>query len=365
MHTFHNRFATVLFAFLCVVLATQAGAQNATQNAKLNDFFDEFAAEWVAQDPDFATSARYFSGSRQQALERQTTPQTRRWRAERVRLAQHGIRRLADFDREPMSATQRISADVMRWQLEAVVSREPFADYYFPLDQFSGANVFLIDNLSVRHPLAVAQDADNYLARLEQIDKRMDEAVDEARRLARKNMIPPRFILEATIKQMRDFASLPPEQSPLVTALTQRMPHEALGEANEAAVLSRAARIVEREVYPAWRRAISLLESLLPKATNDAGLWRFKGGDAAYANALRRYTSTNMTADEIHEIGLREVARIEAQMDEILRSLGRTEGSVRERIDQLEIDLRYPDPEKRKPRARRSCATSNRSWKTG
>src|SRR5690606_6689460 len=112
MHTINNRSAVVLFAAFCVALASSAEAQN----ARLNAFFDEFAAEWVAQDPDFATSARYFSGAKQQRLERQLTPQTRRWQAERVRLANRGIRELERFDRSSMTATQRISADLMRWQ---------------------------------------------------------------------------------------------------------------------------------------------------------------------------------------------------------------------------------------------------------
>lgn len=341
MHIIHTRFGIVLFAALCVAFVSRSEAQN----AKLNTFFDEFAAEWVEHDPDLATGTRYFSGSRQQALERELTPQTRKWQAERVQRAKRGIRELAGFDRATMTETQRISADLMRWQLEAIVSREPFDDYYFPLDQFTGANVFLIDNLSVRHPLVVAQDADNYLARLAQIDARMRETIDEAQRLVRKNMIPARFIVEATLTQMRDFASLPAEQSPLVTALGQRLPAGAVSASDRAALTSRAARIVQSEVYPAWQQAIALLESLLPKTTNDAGLWRFEGGDRAYANALQRYTSTRMTAEEIHAIGLQQVARIEAQMDEILRGLGRTKGSVRERLDQLEIDLRYPNPE--------------------
>jgi uncharacterized protein (DUF885 family) len=78
------------------------------------------------------------------------------------------------------------------------------------------------------------------------------------------------------------------------------------------------------------------------RTTDDAGLWRFTGGDAVYAYNLRRFTTTTLTADEIHQIGLREVARIEKEMDEILRRLGRTNGSVKDRIAQLEKDLAYP-----------------------
>jgi uncharacterized protein (DUF885 family) len=86
-----------------------------------------------------------------------------------------------------------------------------------------------------------------------------------------------------------------------------------------------------------WKKAIALLEPLVGRATDDAGLWRFKDGSAAYAYFLRRFTTTRLTADEIHEIGLREVARIEAEMDAVF--------SVKDRVEQLKKDLAYPTTE--------------------
>lgn len=350
MRTLH--FARCTFAALSIfVLAPTLPAQD----AKVDAFFDSFATAWVEADPDLATGTRYFTGAKQAQLERQLTPQTRAWQTERIALAKRGLSELGGLvggsGAARMTQTQRISAELMRWQLEAVVSGEPYLDYNFPIDQFGGANVTLVDNLTVRHPLAVAQDADNYLARLALIDARMDEALVEAKRLADKGWIPPRFIVEATLKQLRGFVATPPEQNPLVTSLTQRLAPEALDAAGRQRVAANAAQVVGSEVYPAWNRAIALLESILPRSTNDAGIWRLPGGDAAYANALRRFTSTRMTAEEIHQVGLKQVARIEAQMDSILKSLGRTQGSVKDRIDKLEIDLRYPGPESEGSRA--------------
>jgi uncharacterized protein (DUF885 family) len=80
----------------------------------------------------------------------------------------------------------------------------------------------------------------------------------------------------------------------------------------------------------------------MARATDEAGLWRFKSGSNAYAYALRRFTTTNLTAEQVHQIGLREVARIEAEMDTIFRRLGRSEGPLQNRIDTLKKDLGYP-----------------------
>ena len=85
-----------------------------------------------------------------------------------------------------------------------------------------------------------------------------------------------------------------------------------------------------------------MLQEQLPLAKSDAGLWRLPGGDKAYANALRRFTTTELTADEIHAIGLREVARIEQEMDVLFRQLGYTEGGIKERYEKLNLVSQPP-----------------------
>ena len=186
----------------------------------------------------------------------------------------------------------------------------------------------------------------SYVARLGQVGMRMEEATAEALRLAEKRMLPPRFIVRVTVAQMQQFVSTPAAQNPFVTAFADRMAAAgSIPEAKRGELRSAAERVTVAQVYPAWRNAIAVLESLAGRTTDDAGLWRFKGGAEAYAYHLRRFTTTNLSANEIHEIGLREVARIEKEMDTILRRLGRTNGSVSERIGQFETDLAYPAAE--------------------
>jgi uncharacterized protein (DUF885 family) len=112
-----------------------------------------------------------------------------------------------------------------------------------------------------------------------------------------------------------------------------------------------AENIVGARVYPAWTHAIALLESQVARSTDEAGLWRIKGGAAAYTYDLRRYTTTDLTAEQIHQIGLKRVDQIEKEMDSLLRRIGRTEGSVKERIAKLSVDMRYPNPTSDESRA--------------
>ena len=329
----------------CAVLALLVGAWQhvTTQERRIDDFFGAFTAEWVRMNPNQATAARYFSGPEQDALETQLTPQTREWRHRRTELAKRGLADLKKFDRARLTEQQRLSADVMRWQLDVVVEGEKYGDFVFPFEQFAGANIDLVNALTVVHPLITDKDALNYIARLGKVGVRMEEATDEALRLSEMRIVPPRFIVRVTIAQMRQFVSTPAAQNPFVTAFADRMAAAgSIPETRRQELRAAAERITAAQVYPAWRNAIAVLEPLADRTTDDAGLWRFKGGADAYAYNLRRFTTTSLSADEIHQIGLREVARIQKDMDAILRRLGRTDGSVSERIETLEKDLAYP-----------------------
>ena len=331
---------TKAFAAVLFLAASLPG-----QTPNIDDFFRDFTATWVRGNPNLATSARYFTGEEQDRLERQLTPLTVAYRRARIQLAKQGLAQLQKFDRSKFTATQRISADLMQWQLDMAVREEPYLDYTFPLEQMNGANVGLIETLTVRHPLANEKDAENYVIALRQVSTRMDEAAAEARALAAKNVIPPKFILNATIKQMQGFADPSPGQSPFVAIFAQKMEAAKIPEPRREALRSEAEKIVAVEIYPVWKNAIALLQSQLPRSTDDAGLWRLKGGADAYAYFLRRYTTTNLTPEQIHQIGLNEVARIEKEMDAIFRRLGRTEGSINERSEKLKQDMAYPRTE--------------------
>jgi uncharacterized protein (DUF885 family) len=332
-----------LFTLLLLVSTVSIAAQQTRPGQDIDKFFSDFTAQWIRANPNSATAARYFSGEEQDRLERQLTPETLAYRQDRINLARKGLGELRKFDRSGLSETERVSADLMEWQLETVVGEEPYLDYSFPLNQFNGVNVSIIEVMTVRHPLSSQRDAENYLAALSQVGTRVDEAVAEASRLARNNRIPPRFIIEATLKQMRQFIATASEENPFVTTLGERTSSiTSIAPSRRMRLVEEAAKIVGSKIYPAWQRAIAVLEPLAARASDDAGLSRFSNGSEAYAYFLRRFTTTKLTAEQIHEIGLREVARIEKEMDGILRQLHRPDGPISERIQKLKADLGYP-----------------------
>lgn len=314
--------------------------------APIEVFFKDFTDAWVRRNPNQAVSAAYFTGREQDRLSRELTPLTRAHQLESIRIARKGLAKLATFDTATLTPEQRTSAEVMRWQLQNVVDNEPYLDYEFALQPFSGANASLPNALVTTHPVKTARDAENYIARLKQMDTRLGEAAARSRRQASMGILPPRFILESTLRQMQEFITPAAAQNPLVTEFDRKMQEvEDLTPARRTTLVAEATGIVARKIYPAWRKTIAQLEGQLPQATDAPGLSRFKDGAALYAQQLRRMTTTDLSARQIHDIGLREVARIEAEMDTLFRQIGYTEGTIAERVKKATADFAYPNDE--------------------
>lgn len=330
-------------AIACVAMPASAQTATATQAAavKPNKAFDvwaeKFAEDWVRMNPQLATATQYFSGAEQARLDRQLTPLTRAHREKVQALAKTGLARLDQWMAGPLDESQRVSAAVMRWSLRNAVANLPFEDHSFIFSQFSGVQIGLVNFLTTTHPMRTQADVLSYLERLEQVGTRMDEALARARAAAAKSLIPPRFILERAQYQVDTFLKPPAEQNVLVNSLAQRtqdMKNLTPEERKEA--LARATRIVEERIRPAYQRVQTFMRELHPRTGDVAGISRLPEGGAAYARAVENFTSTKLTPDEIHQIGLREVARIEGEMDRLLDSLGLTEGSIETRMKQLD-----------------------------
>jgi uncharacterized protein (DUF885 family) len=301
---------------------------------------DKFAADWVRLWPERATLVQYFSGAEQDALDRQLSLNTKAERDKAMALARAGVAKLDQFLAGPLDATQRNSAETMRWSLANTLAGERFEDHTFVFNQMSGDHIMLVTFMAESHPLRRAADVSSYLARLEQLSTRLDESTARSRAAAAHSLIPPRFILEKAQGQVEAFLKPQPDQNVLVTALAQRTAKlsDLTPEARSAAIAT-ATRIVAERIRPAYTRVQSFMAELYPRTGDAPGISRLPDGAAAYSQALASYTGTKLTAAEIHEIGLREVARIEAAMDGYLRQLGFTDGGIEARMRQLDKTL--------------------------
>jgi uncharacterized protein (DUF885 family) len=319
-------------------------------------FAEAVAARWMREDPEGATSGQYFSGAEQDALDRQLVavgPSGHSLDPVRREAALAQLRRereqLLSFDRRQLTPRQSLTADSILESIDSSLEGAEFEDHRFSFDQMGGLQVSLVNFLSRIHPIRNRRDVENYLARLGQVAGVMDRTIGWTRAQDERGLRLPRFILTVVLEQVDDFLAAPPAQNVLVASLGERAAEaKDLSETDRAKTLAAAAKVVEEEILPAYRRLRVLLSEQITRATDDAGLWRLPRGAAAYASALRRTTGTELTAEEIHALGLREVARIEGEMDQILRELGYRDGTVTARYAALNEKLLPPsDPDPR------------------
>jgi uncharacterized protein (DUF885 family) len=338
-------FALAPWLAACATAPGGAGSQDAAFLA----WSEGFAQDWVRLSPQRATSTQYFSGKEEAALDRELTPVTPAQRARTLALARSGLVALAGFSPAQLSAGNAAAAATLRWALQREVDGAPFQDHRFAFDQNRGPQVQLVSFLTVTHPMRRPADIDSYLARLAQVATRLDEALARAEAAAASGLKPPRFIAERARGQVAAFLAHTATSNPFLASLARRSDGMA-GLSDEARnnALAHAKQLVHEQVRPAYQRLLTWLNALLPQLNDDAGLWRLPQGEAAYTQALAANTSTQLDAREVHAIGLREVARLEAEMDTVLKRLGRELNSVTDRMRVLTAETQpAPEPDPR------------------
>ena len=209
----------------------------------------------------------------------------------------------------------------------------------YPIIQNSGPTVDIPNFLNSQQPVENAEDAEAFLARLATAKAALDGALESYRHGVQQGAIPPDFIVERSLAVAEAFVEPEAGQNAIYLSFKERL--ETAGVEDSQAYADRALRIIDTDVIPAYRRIVGYLGEIRTSAPHDAGLWRLPNGKALYAAMIRHMTDSNLSADEIHQTGLLEVARITAEMDEILRGEGYAEGDVGERMQQLNVEERF------------------------
>jgi uncharacterized protein (DUF885 family) len=195
-----------------------------------------------------------------------------------------------------------------------------FEDWLMPVNQFSGVHLLLPQAAAI-FPFVTVKDYEDYITRLEAVPALMAQAIALMRAGLEKELMPPRFVLEQAVTQAAGLARGPADESPFVQPL-QRFP-EGFSEADQERLRARMIAAVRDQVLPAYVELTAFLrDEYAPRGRAEPGVWALPDGEARYAAAVARMTTTSLSPDEIHELGLREVARIEAEMAEIGRTLG-------------------------------------------
>ncbi len=255
---------------------------------------------------------------------------------------------LRSYPRDAQTTSQQLSSDVLDWFLEINTEGEPFLLYDYPLNQLDGIQVALPDFLLEVHPQHDARDAEDYVARLALVGVAIDQAIDGTRTRAAAGIVPPRFVVERVREQVETFRKGGAAGNVLVTGFAEQLEKRTeLSPEARATLLDAARTEVERGVLPAWERLAAFLSELEPLASAEVGAWKHPDGRRYYDWALRYHTSSTRSADEIHALGLREVARIHAEIRAILAAEGIDASDLAATLRALQREERflYPDTE--------------------
>jgi uncharacterized protein (DUF885 family) len=338
-----------LIGFAPPALGQDANARDAALDALLTGWFNEDLRE----NPGFATSLGLDTGALAALRGRLGDNSQAKADADRAK-ALRRARALAAFGRAGLSPAGELNYDIAAFRGEVATMGAPFhfgsaggrpAPYV--VSQLGGAYYQVPDFLDTQHPIHNAQDADYYLARLEAFAANLDQETDRVRHDAALRVTPPDFVLDKAIGNLERLRATPPAETTLVRSLARRT-----GEAHvEGEYAARATALVSGPIAAALDRQIAALRALRPAATHQAGAGRLPDGAAYYAWGLRANTTTTMTGDEIHRLGLAQVAGIQAQLDPLLRAEGFTRGTVGARINALNVDPRYLYPNNDEGRA--------------
>jgi uncharacterized protein (DUF885 family) len=251
------------------------------------------------------------------------------------------LKTLHRYDREGLDREGKLSYDTLEFFLSNQVEGDRFRYHAFPVNQMFGVQSMQPDFMAQTHAVSNRTDAENYLKRLSQFPRNFDQVIDDLKLREAKGVLPPQFTVEKVLEQMNGFIAMPSNQNMLYTSFREKLEKldaSVLDEEVRADLLARADKIVGEQVYAAYRSLIAYWKTLLPKAQGNFGAWKLPDGEAYYAWCVRSHTTSDMTPQQVHDLGLSEVARIAQEMDAILREKGLTEGPVGPRLQQLARD---------------------------
>jgi uncharacterized protein (DUF885 family) len=316
-----------------------------TAEQQLNTAFDDFFNQALEQSPELASSLGLDKGAHA-ALKSRFHQGSLAALARDKALTAEQLARLSAIDRGRLTGMAAVNYDSVFQDLKATDAANRRFNYGgqgagspYVVSQITGAYQDAPDFLATQHVIETRADCEAYVARLGDLARLINDESERVRHDAGLGVIPPDFALKGAIGSMKTI-NVAPDRSVLVTSLVDRA--RAKGIAGDWQ--QQAAAVYSEKVSPAMSRQSALLADLLPKSTHDAGVWRLPDGEAYYAAALAQATTTTMTPQEVHQLGLDVGKELSARADVLFRKIGMTKGTVGQRYKALFKAKKYIYP---------------------
>jgi uncharacterized protein (DUF885 family) len=335
-------------------VVAQVGGPTVSGEAGVKALLDSIGENLLALSPEGATTLGLDTGARA-ALRSRLADRSQAGQDRLAAVLRADLAKAEAVNTAGLTHATRTSVEVVRSAYRTALEgfAQPYGDIAvggwrntpYVVIQNVGAYLDVPRFLDADHPVRNAADAEAYLARLESYPVQLEGELGRLKAAAGKGLIAPAFLIDKAVNQMTMSVKGAREGGGLVESIERRT-KDIPGD-----WAARARSIAQQKVAPALERQLAELQAQRTRATMDAGMWARPGGPEFYRWALKASTTTTMTPDEIHQMGLDQVAELHGRMDVILKSLGYTQGTVGARMTALSEDPRYKFSEGDKGRA--------------
>ena len=317
---------------------------------KLDWFYARVFAAYAIDSPEMLSSMRILPGWMDfysKKLDDASPAHT----AKQLAQLKQDLAVLESYSTDGLDAEGKLSYDTLRFFLKSQVEGEPFINHGFPVNQMMGVQSMMPQFMTDVHQVTSKGEAEAYIARLNLFPVKFGQVVESIRLSESKGIVPPKFTVDKVLAEMKSVVAAPVKENVLVTNMRDKLAKvKELSDAERSALLAQTEKAVQDSVYPAYGKLIDAFTALQAKATANNGAWSLPNGEAYYAWAVRSHTTSNMTPQQVHDLGLAEVERVGAEMDAILKGEGLSEGSIGKRVQLLASrpEQQYPNTDEGK-----------------
>lgn len=286
----------------------------------LDALHEQIFAELMRRDPEWATDLGVASwyGIPQTEL----TNVSVAYQQETGQLMGQWLAELQAVDPTMLTPKQQLSNKMLIWYLQDQITGYELLAYDYLVNQVYGIHNSLPSFFAYSHPVSSVEQAWAYVARLKQVGTKFDQTIAALAYRAEQGVVPPRFVFERVLGEIGSLLGQPVSESLFLQPFLEKIALLPLTTAEQQELAVAAQTEVEQTVYPAYERLAAYLQELQGQAAAEGGMGRLPGGEAYYAYMLEHHTTTPLTADEIHALGLAEVARLQGEIRALLLQEG-------------------------------------------
>jgi len=302
---------------ICALTLSAQNNSNSNLEARRAQLRDALQAEWEYTLRTFPEFATYVGDTRYNDRLGDYSPEAI---AKNLEHAKQQLKLFEVIDTAGFPADETLNRQLMVRSLTEDVEGAQFTDWQMPVDQFNGAHLSYA-SMPRQMPFASLKDYDNYIARLHQLPRVLDQVTANMKLGMSNKLMPPKFLLEKVATQARSVADASDDKSPFTQPL-QKFP-ASVSASDQQRIRDAVLKVVKSEVNPAYAKFADFVKNdYAPHGRTEMGVWSLPNGAARYQYQVKKLTTTGYTPEQIHEMGLKQVAEIDAQMLAIAKAQG-------------------------------------------